>query len=326
MIELLFLGGAAFAGAAHAARQARAAHPTGPARRTQPGRAGGWTEPRPSLLVKAWKSAGGPYTEEEQLADAIADLGGRALGKAVRGTARPIGQSGRAAGRQGRRAGRWATRTAERRWERRERPHRAFIAFPHRRGHGDSGDQDNQARPAGSTPPGRDAARQPAPPRRQGTPPPLFPDQQAGGGPQPAPRPIGDHFAARSASPSAAPSRPGTAAAGAAGARRRARARVWAAGPPINMDPPTSDAEFIETSIDLQQFLRGFAAAVEDFTDEVMIRRMPAAVTNPLLQIGEHMTEASAAVQRGATVFEVIFEEAIDLAAAGIKFTGDDPV
>ncbi|GAA1526451.1 hypothetical protein GCM10009678_04880 [Actinomadura kijaniata] len=320
MIELLFLGGAAFAGATHAARQARAAHPTGPARRTQPGRAGGWTDPQPSsLLVKAWKSAGGPPTQETQLADAIADLGGRAIGKVVRGTARPIGHGGRAAGRQGRRAGRWATRAAERRWERRDRSDRAVIAFPRR--NRDNGDQGNRARPAGSASATGSAAQRPGPPRRQGTPPPLFPDQQTGGGPQPAPRPIGGPFAARPASPSAAPPRTGTAAAGA----RRARARVWAAGPPINMDPPTSDAEFIETSIDLQQFLRGFAAAVEDFTDEVMIRRMPAAVTNPLLLIGEHMTEASAAVQRGATVFEVIFEEAIDLATAGIKFTGDDP-
>ncbi len=31
-------------------------------------------------------------------------------------------------------------------------------------------------------------------------------------------------------------------------------------------------------------------------------------------------------MQHGATVSEALFEEAIDLAAAGIKFTGDDPV
>ncbi|WP_157431841.1 hypothetical protein [Actinomadura hibisca] len=321
MIELLFLGGAAFAGAAHTARQHRAARPTGPARRTRGGRAGGWAQPHSSLLVKAWKSAGAPHTDEEHLPDAIADLGGRALGKLARGT-------GRTAGRKGRQAGRWAHNTAERRWN--NRPPDSRTTFFARRS------QSTGGRP-GNPPPANAPTPNGAAPRRQGTPPPLFgsPGPRAGAPvpgsapsvpptnpgaasprTQPAARPAGGPAPAKPSPPKPPPP---------PGQRRRAHARIWAAGPPINLDPPTSDAEFIETSTDLQQFLLGVAAAVEDYTAEVMIRRMPAAVTLPLEQVGEEMVEASAAVQRGAMVFEVVFEEAIDLAAAGIKFTGSDP-
>ncbi|WP_083998939.1 hypothetical protein [Actinomadura kijaniata] len=323
MIELLFLGGAAFAGAAHATRQRRPApHRAGGARHSRADR----PDLPESLLVKAWKSAGAPHTEERQLSGAVADLSGRAIGHTVRGGAR-----------KARKANKKIRRRAKRNWKQRQAdPNRPSVIrrIPNTSANTTGG-------PSNTPPPPGPANPQPTPPPttpqgqprpgaapRPGNPPPLF------GGTVPANPPAPQPSGATPTKPTpppkpTSPNRPtGPAASGAAGAwgaRRRARARVWAAGPPINMDPPESDVEFIETSTDLQQFLLGIAHAVEDFTDEVMIRRMPVAVTNPLLLIGEHMTEASAAVQRGATVFEVIFEEAIDLAAAGIKFTGDNP-
>ncbi|WP_067825891.1 hypothetical protein [Actinomadura kijaniata] len=298
MIEMLFLGGAAFFGSAHAVRQYRASYPNayraGPAARgtgRRTGRCGtafyGRYEPPPSLLVKAWNSAGAPVTKETQLADAVADLGGRAIGKAVRAGAR--------------------------RW------HRPTSRDPER-GPG-------RGRPANGPTGGPSSGPGQIPPHRPGTPPPSFGGPAPSGGaawPVPHHNPTG-----RPSSQPGASARPtGSASAtgpGGSGARQRTRSRVWATGPPINMDPPASDVEFLETAEDLQRFLLGVAHAVQDYTEEVVTRRMPAAITIPLEAVGDDMVEASAAIQRAATMFEVIFEEAIDLAAAGIKFTGEDP-
>lgn len=96
-------------------------------------------------------------------------------------------------------------------------------------------------------------------------------------------------------------------------------------GTPIRLDVPESDAEFLEICTELQHILRGVAAAVEQWTGDVAARRLPPIVTGPLEEVADDLVAASAGARRAAVVFEVLFEDAREIASAGIKFTGDDP-
>lgn len=306
MIELLFLGTAAFAGGAHAVRKNRARH--APSRR--PPR----TE---SLLVKAWNAAGAPYTEETMLADAVADLGGRAVGLGVRRVWR-----------RGRQARPWA----EGRWQHREADGRTatFIRRRNRR-------RSNAGAPADAAQPG--ARRHPgaAPPLPQGRSVPQLPPGSPGGRHNrgnsgsgaparpggPIPMPPGSPAPGTPARPAARSGR----VHGRAGARRtgRAPARMRITGP-FHLEAPDTDVEFLETCQELQQLLRGVGVAVEEWTDDVIARRLPPIITNPLTGVHEGLVDAAACTALATMLFESWFAEAREVAAAGIEFTGDDPV
>ncbi|WP_024934031.1 hypothetical protein [Actinomadura welshii] len=297
MIELLFLGSAAFAGGAHAVRQSRPRHPS-----QQRGQRRG---PRDSLLVKAWNSAGAAHTNEPLLSGALADLGGRAIGKGARvfwerrnnPPVRPIPGNGA--------PGNGAPR---------------FTASPGSAGPG------GPARPAGAAGPG-------GPGKRPGDAPPL----PGGKGSGPLPLPSGSHPAApRSPIPMpSAQRRPGApggrgwstsrrATGRGRGRVERARSRLRVAMP-LNLDAPDTDVEFLEACADLQQMLRSIGVAVEDWNDELMTRRLPPIVTGPLETVHEGLVDGAACTALATALFENWFAEAREIAAAGIEFTGDDP-
>ncbi|MGK5558433.1 hypothetical protein ACSNOI_43210 [Actinomadura kijaniata] len=298
MIELLFLGSAAFAGGVHAVRRSRPAAPRVARRAPR-------TE---SLVVKAWKSAGAPHTEETMLADAVADLGGRAVGKMAR-----------SARNRGRRMRPWA----EARWQRRRADDGA--AFFIRRRHTQSTRASAGTGPAG--------AAGTAPPTPHGTTSPkvvqgrAVPQLPAGGTGGAAPAVPPGPIPMPAAGPS--PARPAPApSAGRGQARprrgRRARARMRIAGP-MNLEVPQTDAEFLETCQELQQLLRGVGVAVEDWTDQVTARRLPPIITGPLMNVHEGLVDAAACTALAGVLFEAWFAEARAVAASGIHFTGDDP-
>ncbi|MEW2353059.1 hypothetical protein [Spirillospora sp. NPDC029432] len=313
MIELLFLGAGAFAGGAHAVRQSRTRH--------QP-----YRQPRPvrqhSLLVKAWNSAGAPHTEETMLGDALADLGGRAIGRTYRRTAPRVRDR-----RQKIRSG------AERRWQRRLQEDRTVTFFRRRnRGTGSKTGQPDGAAPytasrrtgtvrtiavPRTTPmsiPARDAADAP----------PLPPGARPNVPRSPIPMPPGPAGASTGRTSRRAASRGRSPGGGRSPARRRARSRMRVAVP-LNLDAPHTDVEFLDACADLQQMLRGIGVAVQDWTDELTVRRLPTLVTGPLEQVHEGLVDGAACTALATSLFENWFAEAREIAAAGIEFTGDDP-
>ncbi|GAA2631010.1 hypothetical protein SMC26_23675 [Actinomadura fulvescens] len=317
MIELLFLGSAAFAGGAHAMRQSRAARHPRP--RAQPR--------QHSLLVKAWNSAGAPHTEETMLADAVADLGGRAIGRTVRRTAPRVKSRGQAV-RNGA-ASRWQRRRDQDRtvtfWRRRNRPTNTTNgAEPATSTPG--GGQGPQTKRPGDAPPLPGGSTPTALPRGR-SPRPLPPGSNPSAPNTPIPMPPGPTGSTGS---TGRPTHRGTAGGRTRGAsraparRRRARSRMRAAVP-LNLDAPGTDVEFLDACADLQQMLRGIGVAVEDWTDELMVRRLPSVVTGPLEQVSEGLVDGAACTALATALFENWFAEAREIAAAGIEFTGDDP-
>ncbi|KAB2347253.1 hypothetical protein [Actinomadura rudentiformis] len=312
MIELLFLGSAAFVGGAHAMRKSRAArHPRPRARQH-------------SLLVKAWNSAGAPHTEESMLGDALADLGGRAIGSTVRRTAPRVKRRGQAV-RNG----------AASRWQRRRNEDRTVTFFRRRNrsspatGKDETGAADAGGKRPNDAPP-LPGGSTPAALPRGGSPLPLPPGSDPSAPNTPIPMPPGS---ARSASSAArTPSR--RAAGGRRqgrggsparqGGRRRAQARMRVAVP-LNLEAPGTDVEFLDACADLQQMLRGIGVAVEDWNDELMIRRLPSIVTGPLERVHDGLVDGAACTALATVLFENWFAEAREIAAAGIEFTGDDP-
>lgn len=310
MIELLFLGSAAAVGGAHAVRQNRARHQ--PHGRRQ----------RDSLLVKAWNSSGAPHTGETMLADALADLGGRAIGATVRHTAprvaRRTGQM-----REG------ATRRAGARWQRRTQEDRTVTFFRRRTPTGTGNNPEGAGRRAGNAPP----LPLPAGPA---TPGPGTPGSATGGPRPPSPPPT--RPSSPSSPPPASPSSPSssrspfpfppaprsTSGGGRGGRGRRTHARMRVAGP-LDLEVPGTDVEFLDTCAELQQILRGVAVAVADWSDEVAAMRLPPIVTVPLGSVDEGLVDAAACTALATLLFEAWFAEARGIAASGIEFSGEDP-
>ncbi|MFD0687352.1 hypothetical protein [Actinomadura fibrosa] len=294
MIELLFLGSAAFAGGAHATRRARHQSRPQPRRRVRDH----------SLLVKAWNSAGAPHTEETMLGDALADLGGRAIGSTVRRTAPRV----RARGQRIRRGAesRWQRRRSEDRtvtfFRRRTRPTTGTAAAPGTSTGKRAGDA--PPLPSGRTPPSLPAGRDPAAPR---SPIPMPPGRAPGG--------TGGSGRGRAAGP---------ARTGRRGRAGRARSRLRGAVP-LNLEAPGTDVEFLDACADLLHMLRAVGVAVQDWTEEVSGRRLPSVVTGPLDTVSEGLVDGAACAALATMLFENWFAEAREVAAAGIEFTGDDP-
>ncbi|MCP2337884.1 hypothetical protein [Actinomadura rupiterrae] len=355
MIELLLLSAGGFAGGMHAVRKNRAHH-GGRARR--PAR----TE---SLLVKAWNSAGAPATEETMLAEALADLGGRAVGRGARG-----------AWTKGKKAKPWA----EARWQQREANGGAATFFRRRKpttssGSGSTGPALNGTvifppgtpgvpgppKPPGPQPPGPPPTgpASPTPPGgpngspsapagnrgpRFGTTPPRRGTGRNGSRPVPA-APGGTP----ATPPGPTPPSPGQAGGGGGAANRPATRREAqrlvptgrrgnrpARRPqraqtrmrvlgPLQLEVPDTDVEFLDSADELMQILRGIGVAVEDWTDQVAIRNLPPIVTGPLYAAAEELAEAAFHAAMAAMAFEVWYAEARQVADAGIEFTGDDP-
>ncbi|XVQ08112.1 hypothetical protein ACQP1W_36920 [Spirillospora sp. CA-255316] len=296
MIELLFLGSAAFAGGAHAMRRSRRGTRQQPRARAK----------RDSLVVKAWNSSGAPHTDETMLADALADLGGRAIGTTIR---------------RRRQAARTRSQQRRQRGGDQETPmivRRRNRATDTGTGTGNEGGGDER-RPDGAA--GRrreDAPPLPLPPgRRQAAPRspiPMPPGPPPAGATGRTPARTGSGGRGRGRSPA----RRGR------GTRRRARARMRVAVP-LNLEAPDTDVEFLDACADLQQMLRGIGVAVEEWNEDLAKHRLPSVVTGPLDSVHEGLVDGAACTALATVLFENWFAEAREIAAAGIEFTGDDP-
>lgn len=92
----------------------------------------------------------------------------------------------------------------------------------------------------------------------------------------------------------------------------------------ISLEPPTNDAEFLATLIDIGDMLKGVAEEIEGWAETIAGMGLPSSVTTPLQAIPEGITEAAQGATRAAGAFEDEFEDARDVAARGMKFTGRD--
>lgn len=92
----------------------------------------------------------------------------------------------------------------------------------------------------------------------------------------------------------------------------------------INLEKPTSDAEFLEDCQLMADTMRILAEQVSEWAQGVAALGLPTSVTEPLNAIGEGLSEAAAGAARAATRFEEEFEDARDVAAKGMIITGQD--
>jgi hypothetical protein len=223
-----------------------------------------------------------------------------------------VGRGFAGAARHGRRGagllGRQAASTAGRRWQARWAA--GEIAPPVRRtappvsGSGDGGNQ--------GMPPLATAVRQPR--HRNGVPglDGSRPDSS------PASAPTGDQpgnqqtGAPASAVPATAP----------AGAQRKGNSMATRYS--LNLEPPTTDGEFLESCVQLGDVLKSLAEEISNWADGLGSLNLPQSVLNPLHQVSDGITDAADGATQAATAFEDEFEDARDVAARGMHFTGQD--
>jgi hypothetical protein len=92
----------------------------------------------------------------------------------------------------------------------------------------------------------------------------------------------------------------------------------------INLEPPATDGEFLESCVQLGDLLKSLADQIGDWADGLGALNLPQSVLNPLHQVSEGITDAADGAAKAATAFEDEFEDARDVAARGMHFTGQD--
>ena len=92
----------------------------------------------------------------------------------------------------------------------------------------------------------------------------------------------------------------------------------------INLEPPATDGEFLESCVELGDVLKSLAEQISNWADGLGALNLPASVLNPLHQVSEGITDAAAGATQAAKAFEDEFEDARDVAARGMHFTGQD--
>lgn len=261
--------------------------------RTRPssgtGRRAAGTRPRKSWLVTAAKAAG-VNLAGDHLGEATAELTGRTAGATVRaGRRRWLGLVG----------------LAGRRWEARSEAGREPLILTRTKPEDEDGAEgpaspgDPDPAPAGSNP-----ASGTGPPAAAGSAssgPSTSDPPEAGTSPAPARTPI----------PASAP--PGA-------ERNRKPMNRYA----INLEHPTTDGEFLESCIQLGDVLKSLADQIGDWADGLSSLNLPASVLSPLHQVSEGITDAADGAAKAAAAFENEFEDARDVAARGMHFTGQD--
>jgi hypothetical protein len=258
--------------------------------RARPGgtgrRAAGARQHRKSWLVTAAKAAGVNLTGDH-LDDATAELAGRATGATVRA---------------GHRRWRRLVGLAGRRWEARGGTVREPLMF-WRRTPADDSHPDDPADPPGSPDPAP-GGKQATGAAASGQPPPANSAAGTGTGPAPATFPT--------LTPASAPP-------GAERSRTTMTARYA-----INLEPPTTDGEFLESCVQLGDVLKSLADQIGEWADGLSALNLPQSVLSPLHQVSEGITDAADGATKAATAFENEFEDARDVAARGMHFTGQD--
>ncbi len=92
----------------------------------------------------------------------------------------------------------------------------------------------------------------------------------------------------------------------------------------VNLEAPTSDAEFLESCVELGDVLKALASEIEDWAEGLKGMNLPRSVTQPLDAIAEGIQEAASGAVDAAGSFEDEFEEAREVASRGMKITGQD--
>jgi hypothetical protein len=92
----------------------------------------------------------------------------------------------------------------------------------------------------------------------------------------------------------------------------------------INLEPPTTDGEFLESATKIADTLKQLAEDITNWAEGVGALGLPQSVTNPLHQVGGGITDAAQGASQAATNFESEFEDAREVASRGMHFTGQD--
>jgi hypothetical protein len=92
----------------------------------------------------------------------------------------------------------------------------------------------------------------------------------------------------------------------------------------INLEPPATDGEFLESCVQLGDVLKSLAEQIGDWADGLSALNLPKSVLDPLHQVSEGITDAADGAAKAAAAFEEEFEDAREVASRGMHFTGQD--
>jgi hypothetical protein len=92
----------------------------------------------------------------------------------------------------------------------------------------------------------------------------------------------------------------------------------------INLETPSSDAEFLESCIEVGDVLRSLASEIEEWAEGLKGLALPTSVTHPLEAIAEGIDQAASGTAQAASAFADEFEDAREVASRGMKITGQD--
>ncbi len=203
-------------------------------------------------------------------------------------TGRAAGATVRAGHRRARGGWQWLTALAGRRWRARGDAVRQPLFFTRRR---PSGAEDDGGSPA-----------EPGPP------------PHSTGQPQPVETEPGP------ADPKPGPDATTTTAPAGAGRKTATMTTRYA----INLEPPSTDAEFLESCVDLGDVLRSLAEQISEWAEGLSALHLPQSVLSPLQAVGDGIEEAADGAAKAAAAFCDEFEDARDVAARGMHITGQD--
>jgi hypothetical protein len=94
--------------------------------------------------------------------------------------------------------------------------------------------------------------------------------------------------------------------------------------PAIGLELPATDGEFLQSCAQLGGTLSSLAGQVSDWADGLAALNLPASVLDRLLQASERLADAADGTVKAAAAFQDEFDEARDVAARGMRFTGQD--
>lgn len=92
----------------------------------------------------------------------------------------------------------------------------------------------------------------------------------------------------------------------------------------LDLERPTSDAEFLDSCNTLAARLAADANVIEEWATGVKDLGLASSVTGWLDGIAEGLTEAASSVVRAAQAFEDTYEDARGIASRGMTITGQD--
>jgi hypothetical protein len=92
----------------------------------------------------------------------------------------------------------------------------------------------------------------------------------------------------------------------------------------VSLPRPATDGEFLDSCARLGDVLESLANQIDCWADGLGVLNLPPSVLTPLHQAGDGITAARMAGAEAARAFEDEFEDARNVAAHGLRFTGQD--